>query len=137
MDWGQYNFANLSLRGRGVARDRCRALALYRLAAEQGHAKSINMVGRFIEEGWEMPANPAAAVHWYRRAAQAGDFRAQYNLASALALRGDVGAAETWLHRVLDGATAEFLTLMGRRLAGSAEPRLRRLGAMATARGAG
>jgi TPR repeat protein len=137
LDWGQYNYANLLLRGRGTTRDRRRALDLYRLAADQGHAKSINMIGRFIEEGWEMPADPAAAIDWYQRAAQAGDFRAQYNLASVMALRGDIDAAETWLRRVLDSATAEFLTLMGQRLASSAEPRLRRLGATASASGAG
>jgi TPR repeat protein len=136
LDWGQYNLANMLLRGRGVPRDRGLALALYRLAAEQGHAKSINMVGRFIEEGWEMPADPAVAGDWYRRAAHGGDFRAQYNLASVLAANGDVVEAETWLRRAMDGATPEFLALMGRRLAGSAEPRLRQLGALAAKRAA-
>jgi TPR repeat protein len=134
LDWGQYNLANMLLRGRGVPRDRGQALALYQQAAGQGHAKSINMVGRFIEEGWEMPADPAAAGDWYRRAAQGGDFRAQYNLASVLAAKGEVTEAEAWLHRAMDGATPEFLALMGRRLAGTAEPRLQRLGAIAAAR---
>jgi TPR repeat protein len=136
LDWGQYNLANMLLRGRGVLRDRGQALVLYRKAADQGHAKSINMVGRFIEEGWEMPADPVAAGDWYRRAALGGDFRAQYNLASVLAANGDVAAAEAWLHRAMDGATPEFLALMGRRLAGSAESRLQRLGAIATERAA-
>jgi TPR repeat protein len=137
LDWGQYNYANLLLRGRGVARDRKQALALYRLAAAQGHAKSTNMVGRFIEEGWETPANPAASVEWYRRAAAAGDFRAQYNLASVLAWHGDLDAAEVWLRRAMDGAAPGFLALMGRRLRGSADARLRRLGAIAADRSAG
>jgi uncharacterized protein len=137
LDWGQYNFANLLLRGRGVLRDRRQALALYRQAAEQGHAKSINMVGRFMEEGWDMPADPVGAAGWYRRAAEAGDFRAQYNLASVLALSGALGEAETWLLRAIEGATTGFLTLMGQRLGGSGEARLRRLGALAVARAAG
>jgi TPR repeat protein len=136
LDWGQYNLANMLLRGRGVPRDRRQALALYRAGAEQGHAKSINMVGRFFEEGWEMPADPTAAGAWYRRAAHGGDFRAQYNLASVLAANGDVAEAEAWLHRAMDGATPEFLALMGRRLAGSVEPGLRRLGAIASERAA-
>jgi TPR repeat protein len=136
LDWGQYNFANMLLRGRGVACDRALALALYRKAADQGHAKSINMVGRFIEEGWEMPANPVDAIEWYQRAAEAGDFRAQYNLASVLALNGDVAEAEAWLRRAIEGATGEFLMLMAERLASSGEPRLRRLGVMAAARAA-
>jgi hypothetical protein len=124
------------LRGRGVGRDRVLALALYWKAADQGHAKSINMVGRFIEEGWEMSANPVAAIDWYRRAAEAGDFRAQYNLASVLALNGDIAEAEAWLRRAIEGATTEFLMLMAKRLASSGESRLRRLGAMAAARAA-
>jgi TPR repeat protein len=134
LDWGQYNFANVLLRGRGVSPDRGRALTLYRQAAEQGHAKSINMVGRFIEEGWAMPADPVTAVDWYRRAAEAGDFRAQYNLASVLALSGALGEAEAWLLRAMEGATTGFLALMGQRLGGSQEPRLRRLGAIAADR---
>jgi uncharacterized protein len=133
LDWGHDNLANLLLRGRGVARDRRQALALYRRAAGQGHAKSINMVGRCIEEGWEMPADSVAAIEWYRRAAEGGDFRGQYNLASVLAAQGDIAPAEAWLRRAMETATADFLGIMSARLAGSAEPRLRRVGAMAGA----
>jgi uncharacterized protein len=136
LEWGQYNFANMLLRGRGVARDRGLALALYRKAANQGHPKSINMVGRFIEEGWEMPKNPTAATDWYRRAARGGDFRAQYNLASMLALHGDVAGAEVWLRRAIEGATPDLLMLMAERLASSGESQLRRVGVMAAARAA-
>ncbi len=131
LDWGQYNFANLLLRGRGIPRDRARALALYRLAADQDHAKSLNMVGRFIEEGWEVPADPATAAKWYCRAAEAGDFRGQYNLASVLAMQGEVAQAEYWLRRALEHATTDFLKVMASRLASSTEPTLRRIGARA------
>jgi uncharacterized protein len=136
LDWGQYNFGNLLLRGRGVARDRAAALRFYRSAADQGHAKSINMVGRFVEAGWEMPADAAAAAGWYRRAAEAGDFRGQYNLASVLASGGDFGGAEAWLYRAMETATGDFLRLMAERLGKSAEPSLRRVGAVAGARAA-
>jgi TPR repeat protein len=136
LDWGQYNFANLLLRGRGVAKDRRLALELYRRAAAQGHAKSINMVGRFIEEGWETPADLVTAADWYRRAAEAGDFRGQYNLASVLARGGDTTGAASWLHRALETATAEFLGLMAARLAGSPDPTLRRIAELAAARAA-
>ena len=136
LDWGQYNFANLLLRGRGVTRDRKAALALYRSAAEQGHAKSINMVGRFMDEGWEMPRNAKGAADCYRRAAEAGDFRGQYNFASVLALSGDIAQAKTWLHRAMETATPAFLTLMSVRLANSPEPQLRRISAIAAARAA-
>jgi TPR repeat protein len=136
LEWGQYNYANLLLRGRGVARDRKQALMLYRLAADQGHAKSMNMVGRFVEEGWEGPADSRAAFGWYRRSAEAGDFRGQYNFASHLALAGDVDQAEVWLRRAMESATSEFLALMSERLLTSAEPKLRRVGAIAAERAA-
>ena len=120
-----------------MARDRAAALRFYRAAADQDHAKSINMVGRFVEEGWEMPADAVAAAAWYRRAAEAGDFRGQYNLASVLASGGDLDGAEAWLYRAMETATVDFLGLMAERLAKSGEPRLRRVGAIAEARAAG
>ena len=48
LDWGQYNLGNLYFRGAGVGLDRGEALCWYRLAAAQGHAKSLNMVARFL-----------------------------------------------------------------------------------------
>ncbi|MFU1924050.1 3-hydroxyacyl-CoA dehydrogenase NAD-binding domain-containing protein, partial [Klebsiella pneumoniae] len=43
LDWARYNLANLHATGRGVSQDQPRAYALYRQAAEQGHAKSMNL----------------------------------------------------------------------------------------------
>ena len=60
LDWAQYNLANLTLRGRGVAQDRRKALSLYLSAARSGHAKSMNMIGRYCEEGWEVVRDTAA-----------------------------------------------------------------------------
>ena len=120
--------------GAARPRDRAMALALYRRAGAQGHAKSLNMVGRFIEEGWEMPANPQGAADLYRRAAAAGDFRGQYNLASVLARDGKIDQAAAWLDRVLETATTEFLATMAGRLAGSGDARLRSIAAVAARR---
>ncbi len=55
LDWAQYNYANLLATGRGVAEDQPQALRLYRLAAEQGHAKSMNLLGRYLEDGLYCP----------------------------------------------------------------------------------
>lgn len=83
-----------------------------------------------------MTADAGAAAGWYRRAAQGGDFRGQYNLASVLASGGDLDGAEAWLYRAIEGATVDFLRLMAGRLANSAELRLRRVGGVAGARAA-
>jgi TPR repeat protein len=128
LDWGQYNLANMVLRGRGTQRDRRQAFGWYSRAAAQGHAKSMNMIGRFLEEGWDRPRDRVAAATWYRRAAEGEDFRGQYNLASLLALDGDVEAAVYWLDRSMDLASPDFLALMAKRLASSDQEALRAAG---------
>ena len=59
LDWAMYNYANLLATGRGVIEDQPQALSLYRRAAELGHAKSMNLLGRYLEEGRVCPADPA------------------------------------------------------------------------------
>ena len=87
-DWGLYNLATLLTLGRGIAHNRPRAFALYQKAAEQGHAKSLNIVGGFYEDGWEVEKNLATARGYYVRAAKGGDFRGQFNLGRFLAQEG-------------------------------------------------
>ncbi|WP_419789960.1 tetratricopeptide repeat protein, partial [Pseudomonas bubulae] len=67
LDWGLYNYANLLAPGRGGAQDQAQALACYRQAAERGHAKSMNLLGRYLEEGQFCPRDLEAAQQWYRR----------------------------------------------------------------------
>jgi TPR repeat protein len=85
----------------------------------------MNMVGRFLEEGWLEPPNPRAAAAWYTRAAEGGDFRAQYNLASLLVIHGRLAEALIWLRRALATASVDFLAVMAVRLAGSEHAELR------------
>ena len=62
LDWGQYNYATSLQLGRGVPQDRAQAFALFQTAAAQGHAKSVNVLGGFYEDGWEVDADPAMAL---------------------------------------------------------------------------
>ena len=55
-----YNYANLLATGRGVVEDQLQALNLYRRAAELGHAKSMNLLGRYLEEGRFCPCGPVS-----------------------------------------------------------------------------
>lgn len=96
-----YNLANLLATGRGVTVDHQQALALYRRAAELGHAKSMNLLGRYLEEGQVCPPDPLAAREWYRRSAEAGDFRGQFSFAAVLAdegglMRRSIGLRKLW-----------------------------------------
>ena len=112
LGWARYNLANMLLRGRGIAHDRKQAWALFLDAAFQGHAKSMNLIGRFLDEGWDRRRNPDAAMQWYRRAALAGDYRGQHNLASMLAEHGRAAEAVDWWRRALEQATADVLQAM-------------------------
>jgi len=96
------------LYGEGIERNRAEALRCYMQAAQQGHAKAMGMVGRFHEEGWEVAPDPARAMHWYRRAAEGGDFWGQYHLARHLADRNP-DAAVSWLRQAIEGGTHNFL----------------------------
>jgi len=133
--WGQYNLANLLLRGRGVMQDRGQALRWFRAAAAQGHAKSMNLLGRFYEEGWEIPADRQAALHWYRCSAEAGDFRGQYNYATILLAQGQTAAACQWVRKAVSAGTPEFLNTIGQQLVGAADADLRELGKQALSQG--
>jgi TPR repeat protein len=132
LDWGQFNLANLLLRGLGVARSRKDALHWLRCAARQGHAKAMNLLGRFHEEGWEMPPDPAAALRWYREAATRGDFRAQFNLATILVQQGEVGQAAIWFHTALNARNPDILAA-AQGLATRHEPALRDVAVRAAA----
>ena len=59
----------------------------------------MNLVGRCSEEGWGTQRDPAAAADWYRRSAEAGYFRGQYNWGSLLLHAGRRDEAKVWLDR--------------------------------------
>ncbi len=90
-DWARFNLGCLMLEGKGVARDTDEAFRLFMSAVEQGHVKSLNMVGRCYENGWGCPQNMAEAIQWFRRSAEAGDFRGQYSYAQVLIEQGMTG----------------------------------------------
>jgi TPR repeat protein len=110
LDWGQYNYAHMLNAGRGgVVQDRPAALALYRRAADAGHAKSIGVVGRFLEEGTVARQDLEGAFDCYRRCAEGGDFRGMFHYGRLLLERGQRDLAVSWLERVPATATPVFL----------------------------
>ena len=111
-----YNYANLLATGRGVIEDQLQALSLYRRAAELGHAKSMNLLGRYLEEGQVCPADPPAARDWYRRSADGGDFRGQFSYAAVLADEGHIDEALVWLRKALAGGNLNFLRVASKAL---------------------
>jgi hypothetical protein len=105
--WAQYNLAHMYLGGRGVARDWSRAYSYYLRAAEQQHERAMNLLGRCCEEGWGRSRDPVAAAAWYRRSAEGGYFRGQYNWGSTLLEAGRCDEAALWFERAsLSGTPA-------------------------------
>jgi TPR repeat protein len=122
-----YNLANLLATGRGTTENPSQALALYRRAAEQGHAKSMNLFGRYLEEGRYCPQDRLAARVWYRRSAEGGDFRGQFSYAAVLAEEGQIDEALDWLHRALAGGNVNFLRASIESLPSANHPRIREM----------
>lgn len=114
--WGTYNLGIMTMRGLGVPVDRPCALSLFRKAAEQGHAKSMNLVARFTEEGWHTPRDPLLARAWYRRSAEGGDYRGQHNYATLLLAENRREEALEWWRRAVVDATSDILLAMHRTL---------------------
>ena len=104
LDWAQYNLGHLYLNGLGVVRDAAQAFYWYRSAADQGHARALNLVARCHEHGWGVARDMGLAAQGYEASARAGYFRGQYNHASLLASCGRYDEARTWFDRALAGA---------------------------------
>ncbi len=76
----QYYLGVMSDNGRGVPQDYKQAVAWYRKAAEQGHAKAQHNLGIMYKYGQGVPQNYKKAAAWYRKAAEQGHRVAQNNL---------------------------------------------------------
>lgn len=133
-DWARFNLGCLTLEGKGVARDPDEAFRLFMSAVEQGHVKSLNMVGRCYENGWGCTQNMTEAIQWFRRSAEAGDFRGQYSYAQVLIEQGRLGEALPWLRLGIDQSHVELCREMAKALSDHPEPRLREMAAYANAR---
>jgi TPR repeat protein len=119
LDWGMYNYATSLALGRGVDTDRHAALSWLRKAAELGHAKSWNLIGGFHEDGWEVEADMDIALECYRKAAEGGDFRGQFNYARLLARKGEMFEAADWMKSAYENANEAFREKMRDFLGGS------------------
>ena len=125
LDWGMYNWGSALGLGAGVAQDEQAALGWFQKAAALGHAKSINFLGAFHEEGRLLPRDMDRAGECYRIAAEGGDFRGQFNHGRLLADAGDIAAAAHWMQTAATSATPAFRAMMRDHLAASPHAALR------------
>ena len=94
----------------------------------------MNLVGRYLEEGWEVERNEAAAFDWYRRAAEAGDPRGQASYAWSLLEQGRINEALGWLRRAIASGSASFLQYLLSQLVESDLAELRAMAGLAEGR---
>lgn len=133
-DWAEFNLGCALLYGIGTARDRPAAFDCFTRAAARGLAKAHNMLGRFHEQGWDRPALRHKAATHYRFAADGGDFRGQFNLASLLHGQGRTPEALTWLRRAIATGSPDFLAETHDLLRNNDDPALRTIAIEAAAK---
>ena len=112
LDWGMYNYGSALALGAGVEKDEVAALAWFQRAGAMGHAKSVNFVGSFHEEGRVTARDRAKAAECFRVAAEGGDYRGAFNHARLLAEDGRLDEAATWIGRAAETAPAAFVERM-------------------------
>lgn len=95
----------------GVAPDPALAVQYFRLAADQGCAKSMTCVGNCFEAGVGVAKDPTEAVRWFRKAAKRGEPVAKARLGMAYmcgsGVRRDYAQAALYLLSV-DTAQLDF-----------------------------
>ncbi len=102
----------------GRARDPARSYRYFLRSAERGNSHAMRYAGLALLNGDGVPADPAAAVAWFRKGAEAGDKLAQIDLAVSLAL-GEGGLeknpaeARVWYRKAADQGSAHAMRALG------------------------
>lgn len=76
--------ARALLRGDGVKKDAAQAFKLMQSAADLGHADAMGGLGYFYSQGISAPKDPEKALEWFRKGAEKGSAKSQYNLGTSL-----------------------------------------------------
>ncbi|MFP5517829.1 MAG: tetratricopeptide repeat protein [Alphaproteobacteria bacterium] len=83
------------------------AYSWFRSAARGGDARAITMLGRCLEHGWGVPADPVQAAAHYRKAADLGDGWALFNLVDLHCRGVGVPADDEAAYRLYAAAAAK------------------------------
>ena len=98
------NLGIIHLQGVGTPKNEGKALELFRVAAEAGHAQSQYNLGWMLSGS--RGTNQAEAVRWYRRAAEQGHIEAMVALGRChrfgQGVTKDMGSARRWFERAVE-----------------------------------
>ena len=67
-------------KGEGLEKDNQEAMKWFLKAAEHGHARAQNAIGRMYNFGEGVKQDYQEAMKWYLKAAEQGDAHAQHNI---------------------------------------------------------
>lgn len=76
--------ARALLRSDGVKKDMAQSFKLMQSAADLGHADAMGGLGYFYSQGINVPKDLKKALEWFRKGAERGSAKSQYNLGSSL-----------------------------------------------------
>ena len=128
--WSMFNLAELYLSGSGVAQSDDEAYRLYALAAKQGNAQSLNMLGMMAEDS-RGPEGPEAALDHYLAAAAAGDGWGCFNAARLLIAQARIDEAMEWIDRSLSEGSPVYLRIVADALIDHEGSRIKKRGVWA------
>lgn len=116
----QYHLGMLLNNGIGTARDNAAAFQQFSAAAAAGHPLAAYKVGCYLAGQFPgvVPLDPAEALKFKLRAAEAGYALAQQDVGIFYAKRGDVANAQVWLERASRQGSLPATAYLARELSG-------------------
>jgi TPR repeat protein len=86
--------ARALLRGEGVKKDAAQGFKLMQSAADLGHEDAMGGLGYFYSQGISVPKDLKKALEWFRKGAERGSAKSQYNLGSSLMIANEANPDE-------------------------------------------
>ena len=102
----KFQQARALLHGDGVEKNPQKAFDLMKAAAEQGHAEAMGGVGYFYSLGLVVAKDDRLAAEWFRKGADKGSAKAQFNLGKIL-LAGGAAEGIQWMKKAADQGLSE------------------------------
>jgi TPR repeat protein len=104
-----------------LKKDYAGAIAMWRAAAGDGHAKAMNVLGTMYTHGRGVKQNDGEALGWYRKATEVGNAQAMLNLGFAYktgrGVKEDPGDSFQWYRKAAEAGNAKAMLIVGDRYA--------------------
>ena len=109
----QFHQARASLLGEGVPQDVEKAFELMKSAAAHGHPDAIGGLGYFYNVGIAVEQDDKLATEYFRKGAELGSARSQFNLGKMLLAAKQVDEGLAWMKKAADQSLPEAALAYG------------------------